>query len=214
MSVVTKVDALSLSPRSSTTGGTHSSYYRARYYDPVAGRFLNEDPLGFGGGSIDLYGYVDSDPANFVDAFGLNQGTATAPPPAAKPPARPPVQAPSRPIPDPPLPNPKSGPSGIGKTIGNLAGDLLNIGIVILLNPVNAGDPARDFRPNNAPPCESLKQCKEQWAKDIQFCADAFPDDHEMQEACYNIADINLQRCLDGLPRTNPRPSPKRKHTP
>jgi RHS repeat-associated protein len=26
-------------------------YYRARYYDPNAGRFLSEDPLGSGGGS-------------------------------------------------------------------------------------------------------------------------------------------------------------------
>jgi RHS repeat-associated protein len=30
---------------------TQRSYYRARYYDPNAGRFLSEDPLGSGGGS-------------------------------------------------------------------------------------------------------------------------------------------------------------------
>jgi len=30
------------------------SYYRARYYDPAAGRFLSEDPVEFQGG-INFY---------------------------------------------------------------------------------------------------------------------------------------------------------------
>jgi RHS repeat-associated protein len=33
-------------------------YYRARWYDPVAERFLSEDPSGFGGGDANLYRYV------------------------------------------------------------------------------------------------------------------------------------------------------------
>lgn len=45
-------------------------YYRARYYDPAAGRFLNEDPAIFDGG-INLYGYVLNNPSNFVDPRGL-----------------------------------------------------------------------------------------------------------------------------------------------
>jgi RHS repeat-associated protein len=45
-------------------------YYRARYYDPKVGRFLNEDPIGFGGG-INFYRYVDNNPANYRDSFGL-----------------------------------------------------------------------------------------------------------------------------------------------
>jgi RHS repeat-associated protein len=42
-------------------------YMRARYFDPASGRFLNEDPIGFAGGS-DLYSYVDGDPTSLVEA--------------------------------------------------------------------------------------------------------------------------------------------------
>ena len=45
-------------------------YYRARYYDPVAGRFLSEDPLGFAA-DMDFYRYVGNDPEDFTDPFGL-----------------------------------------------------------------------------------------------------------------------------------------------
>ena len=44
-------------------------YYRARYYDPSTGRFLNEDPTGFKGG-INLYGCVGNDPINKTDPDG------------------------------------------------------------------------------------------------------------------------------------------------
>jgi RHS repeat-associated protein len=44
-------------------------YYRARYYDPSIGRFLNEDPVRFWGG-IDFYKYVDNNPTNSVDPSG------------------------------------------------------------------------------------------------------------------------------------------------
>jgi RHS repeat-associated protein len=45
-------------------------YYRARYYDPNAGRFLSEDPIRFRGG-LDFYLYVGNSPATFTDPFGL-----------------------------------------------------------------------------------------------------------------------------------------------
>jgi RHS repeat-associated protein len=45
-------------------------YYRARYYDPKAGRFISEDPIGFLGG-VNFYTYVDDNPPNWMDAQGL-----------------------------------------------------------------------------------------------------------------------------------------------
>ncbi len=45
-------------------------YYRARYYDPVLGRFIAEDPAGLDGG-IDPYAYAGDDPVNRTDPTGL-----------------------------------------------------------------------------------------------------------------------------------------------
>jgi len=45
-------------------------FYRARYYNPQVGRFISEDPLGFGGG-INFYSYVDNDPTDSTDPQGL-----------------------------------------------------------------------------------------------------------------------------------------------
>ena len=41
-------------------------YYRARYYDGNTGRFMQEDPLKFGGGDVNFYSYVGNSSANFV----------------------------------------------------------------------------------------------------------------------------------------------------
>jgi hypothetical protein len=49
-----------------------ASYYRARYYDPNAGRFITEDPIQFDGGP-NFYRYVFNSPTGFRDPFGLAQ---------------------------------------------------------------------------------------------------------------------------------------------
>ena len=46
-------------------------YMRARYYDPQVGRFISEDPLGFGGGDLNLYVYASNSPIMLIDPWGL-----------------------------------------------------------------------------------------------------------------------------------------------
>jgi RHS repeat-associated protein len=45
-------------------------YYRARWYDGNLGRFISEDPIGFGGGDINLYGYVRNNSIRHRDPSG------------------------------------------------------------------------------------------------------------------------------------------------
>lgn len=45
-------------------------YNRDRWYDPAIGRFISEDPLGFGGGDNNLYRYAANDPVNAADPTG------------------------------------------------------------------------------------------------------------------------------------------------
>jgi RHS repeat-associated protein len=49
-------------------------YYRARYYDPNAGGFVGEDPIGFAG-ATNFYAYVDDNPVGFSDPAGLSKCT-------------------------------------------------------------------------------------------------------------------------------------------
>nr|NIO87016.1 hypothetical protein [Candidatus Aminicenantes bacterium]NIQ72855.1 hypothetical protein [Candidatus Aminicenantes bacterium]NIT28877.1 hypothetical protein [Candidatus Aminicenantes bacterium] len=45
-------------------------YFRARYYDPIMGRFLQTDPMGYAD-SMNLYQGFNMNPVNFTDPFGL-----------------------------------------------------------------------------------------------------------------------------------------------
>jgi RHS repeat-associated protein len=57
-------------------GETGLDYYRARYYDASNGRFISEDPLGFGAGDGNLSRYVGNSPTNWNDPSGLLCGAA------------------------------------------------------------------------------------------------------------------------------------------
>jgi RHS repeat-associated protein len=50
--------------------GVALDYFRARYYSPNQQRFTSQDPIGFEGGDINLYGYVLNSPQNGVDPSG------------------------------------------------------------------------------------------------------------------------------------------------
>jgi len=45
-------------------------YYRARYYDPIVGRFIGEDPMRPSDGTS-FYDYVAGNPTNYYDPLGL-----------------------------------------------------------------------------------------------------------------------------------------------
>ncbi len=48
-------------------------YFRARYFDPQTGRFLNEDPLNINGDDLNFYRYVGNGPVGFYDPTGLQR---------------------------------------------------------------------------------------------------------------------------------------------
>jgi RHS repeat-associated protein len=46
-------------------------HFGAREYDPETARWTSKDPIGFGGGSTNIYNYASGDPINFIDSTGL-----------------------------------------------------------------------------------------------------------------------------------------------
>ncbi|MGH7778989.1 MAG: RHS repeat-associated core domain-containing protein [Candidatus Binataceae bacterium] len=48
---------------------------RARYYNPIAQRFISPDPIGLNGGQVNLYAYVSNNPMNWTDPLGLKSGS-------------------------------------------------------------------------------------------------------------------------------------------
>jgi len=53
-------------------GETKLHFYRAREYDPTAGRFITEDPASFAAG-VNHFAYVDNSPLNFNDPTGYDK---------------------------------------------------------------------------------------------------------------------------------------------
>jgi len=51
---------------------TGLTYYRARWYDPRAGRFISEDPLSFAAGDVNLNRYVGNGATLWVDPSGMD----------------------------------------------------------------------------------------------------------------------------------------------
>ena len=54
---------------------------RARYYNPIMGRFISPDPMGFAGGQSNLLAYSFDAPTDYFDPLGLQscRGTISDP---------------------------------------------------------------------------------------------------------------------------------------
>lgn len=90
---------------------------RARYYNPIAQRFISPDPIGLAGGQPNFYAYVGNSPMNWSDRMGLFGGSVggggdPAPNPEPQPTAtaapshnQPSAQATATPPPNQPPPN-------------------------------------------------------------------------------------------------------------
>jgi len=55
-------------PRDKETG---LYFNEARYYDPIDGRFISKDPIGFAGGDVNQFNYTQGNPINRNDPRGL-----------------------------------------------------------------------------------------------------------------------------------------------
>ncbi len=54
-------------------------FNEARYYDPMEGRFISKDLIGFAGGDVNLFAYVGNNSPNFTDPSGLATEFCTRP---------------------------------------------------------------------------------------------------------------------------------------
>ena len=106
-------------------------YYRARYYDPNTGRFLNEDPLEFGAG-VNFYAYVENNPVNWTDSLGLQPAVASTP--SAAQPVRPG-----------PTLVPKSVQPPFGQVVLDWLGDIGGAFAMILASPQSLNDGENDW---------------------------------------------------------------------
>ena len=52
---------------------TGLQYNTNRWYDPATGKWISQDPIGFGGGDANLYRYVGNEPTNATDPSGLEE---------------------------------------------------------------------------------------------------------------------------------------------
>jgi RHS repeat-associated protein len=157
-------------------------YYRARYYDPVEGRFLSEDPLRFRADLGNFYEYNYADPTNFIDPYGMSgqsSGTSVQNPPTTGSPKSGSPSSPPRSLPptrtgpiDPePIP-----PVADGFPWGRVAGGVgIGIAIELFTAPTTEINDVLhtplDPRPApKAPPCSTTKECEKEWEEAFEDC--------------------------------------------
>jgi RHS repeat-associated protein len=93
VSGASNTNAVQFTARENDSAGLY--FYRARYRNAREGRFISEDPIGFAGGDVNLYGYVWNNPARHLDPFGLEVINNSNKPVIVKPEAGPPGTVPA-----------------------------------------------------------------------------------------------------------------------
>ncbi len=96
-------------------------FLRARYYNPVAQRFISPDPMGLSSGQLNLYAYGFNSPTNFIDPLGLKGGSMNGDSPVPVPPPPP--------APSPPPPQLLGLPSGGRIAVNTTQPSSLSIGV-------------------------------------------------------------------------------------
>jgi RHS repeat-associated protein len=90
---------------------TGLQYNLNRWYDPLTGRWISEDPIGFQGDSINLYRYADNTPTGGIDPDGLETIVLPRLPIIPRVPVVPRIGPRMGPRALPPTPTPKPGPA-------------------------------------------------------------------------------------------------------
>jgi RHS repeat-associated protein len=206
-------------------------FYRARYYSPLLGRFINEDPMGFAGSGPNLYAYVFDSPINLVDPFGLSGGqTGVMEPPVEEPPVTIPEPEPEPPVaPTPPrvvpfcAANPEICVGGVGAVA---TGAIVYYGASATSAEMNA-NAAYDQelqaihkmnqallahprpRPLAGRNCKKgdteVDVCRELLSAEVASCRENATDEESL-EHCLQLAYFNYNRCRQGLPPTPSSP--------
>jgi RHS repeat-associated protein len=185
-----------------------ASYYRARYYDPQIGRFVREDPLGFGAGA-NFYPYVGNEPTIFDDPTGEQQQAGVAAPtapPVVAPPVRPIV------VPDPTPPPPVPATPGFWPSTAAEAGAALallyydiklatiELDMIKEYNERNTPQPNPSPTPAPKPPAckDKDKDCDLQYENDSSVCR-MLPNKNDRRR-CWASAFQRYRQCLRGQP--------------
>ena len=178
-------------------------YDRARYYDSTQGRFLSEDPIGFGGGN-DFYPYADNNPVAYSDPFGLQ---ACSYPdilvhPCMPPLYGPPVDPTAPPAPPTPTvpgwwpgpdPNPPGSSAGSSSSSGTSTGPSPNPGP----GPASQGSACE-----KPPKKKTRKECTDRFIKEKSFCSQYYGT--PLYGMCRDRAFWRYSNCLKGVPDPGP----------
>jgi RHS repeat-associated protein len=156
-------------------------YYGFRFYDPNLQRWLNRDPIGEEGG-LNLYGFVENDPVNDMDAFGLLAGAPLpAPPPTL-----------------PPILTPKPGPPIV--TICTVEFCCVYAGTAYVCDKTGVHDKLGDLIYKCTHRKSDLEECKDDcydsYLSDVEFCKGQRTK--QQREYCYRQAFKLYVDCLKG----------------